>query len=74
MIIKFISKIKNIFKGWYYDLFNKNHNLYEDRIKFCNACEYHECLGKNFWICNLCGCPTSKKTRVKEEKCSQNKW
>lgn len=48
MVIKFISKIKNIFKGWYYDLFNKNHNLYEDRIKFCNACEYHECLGENF--------------------------
>lgn len=46
--MKFISKIKNIFKGWYYDLFNKNHNLYEDRIKFCNVCEYHECLGENF--------------------------
>lgn len=67
-------KIKNILKGWYYDLFDKNHNLYENRITFCKVCEHHECLGKNFWICNSCGCPTAKKLRVPDEHCPIEKW
>lgn len=69
-----ITKLKNILKGWYFDLFDKNNYLYNDRIKLCKRCDHHEDLGCNLWVCDICGCITSKKTRVEEEKCPIDKW
>ena len=69
-----IQKIINIFKGWYYRLFNKNEKLAKKRISICNKCKSKvriELIGD---ICDECGCVLEAKARVKDEKCELNKW
>ena len=71
---KMVKKLINIFKGWYYKLFNKNEKLANKRIAICNKCtnkEHIEILGD---ICAGCGCVLSAKARVKDEQCELNKW
>lgn len=70
---KLLNKIKNIVRGWYYDFKGINIELSDTRMEICKVCEFHECLS-NFCICSRCGCPTSKKTKVPEEKCLEGKW
>lgn len=69
-----INKIKHIVKGWFYGLIGKNYELGQKRLMFCNQCLYHKRITKNIWICEECGCVTSKKTLVEEESCPQGKW
>lgn len=69
-----IIKIINIIRGWYYDLFKKHNDLYDKRYNICKDCEHHKRITKNIYVCELCGCLTSKKTRVLEEKCLIGKW
>lgn len=65
--------IKNIIKGWYYKLFDKESYLAQKRMEICSKCEYRiKILNED--ICDLCGCVLDAKCRVKEEKCYNNKW
>ena len=67
-------KLRNIIKGWYYNLFNKNEELARKRIsicKKCKSCVHIEMLGD---ICDECGCVLEAKARVKDEQCELNKW
>jgi len=66
--------IKNIIKGWWYKLTNRNLNLKASRLKICDACEYKKQLTKHVFICALCGCVLDAKARVKDEHCELNKW
>lgn len=69
MIKKFFRKIKHIFLGWFYSFIGRNYELGQERLKFCNNCPYHKQVTKRFWICDVCGCVTSKKVLVENEKC-----
>ena len=67
-------KLRNIIKGWYYNLFNKNEELARKRIAICQKCKscvHIEMLGD---ICDECGCVLEAKARVKDEQCELNKW
>ena len=48
--------IKNILKGWYYKIFKKHNDLYQQRIAICKKCDKREEIVKGFTICSLCGC------------------
>ena len=66
--------IKNILKGWYYKIFKKHNDLYQQRISICQKCNKREEIVKGFTICSLCGCELSAKCRVKDEHCLNGKW
>lgn len=71
---KMVSKIINIIKGWYFNIFNKHEQLAKKRIAVCNKCNskvHIDILGD---ICNECGCVLAAKARVEDEKCELNKW
>lgn len=65
--------IRNIIKGWWNWLFNKEKDLYKSRMEVCNKCEHNITL-QDIKICNQCGCVLAAKTRVKDEKCIIGKW
>ena len=70
---KWIIAIKNILKGNYYRLFNKEEDLYNQRYLICQDCKdkIDSPIGE---ICGHCGCPLKAKLRVKEETCFMNKF
>lgn len=69
-----IKKITHIIKGWFYSLIGKNYELGEKRIIHCNSCHLHRQLTKSLWICEDCGCVTSKKVLVEDERCPIGLW
>ena len=69
-----IQKIINIFKGWYYRLFDKNQELAKKRIAICNMCNHREHIEMIGDICAECGCVLEAKARVEDEHCELNKW
>ena len=66
---KMIKKIKHIIKGWFYSLIGENYELGQKRLVCCNSCPHHKQLTKSIWICEECGCVTSKKVLVEDERC-----
>lgn len=69
-----INWIGRILTGWYNKLTGKNQEIANKRLQICMACEYKRHLLGDEYICSLCGCVLSAKTRVNEEKCELNKW
>lgn len=69
-----LKKITHIIRGWYYSFIGVNYELGQQRLKHCNVCSHHLKLTKNIYVCDLCGCVTSKKVLVPEEKCLEQKW
>lgn len=69
-----MKKLNHIIAGWYYGFTGKNYELGQSRLKFCKDCEHHKQITKRIWVCQECGCVTSKKTLVKGESCPQGKW
>ena len=71
---KMVKKIKHIIKGWFYSLIGKNYELGQERLNHCKSCQFHKRLTKNIWICEECGCVTSKKVLVEDERCPNGLW
>lgn len=70
---KVIIKIKNIIKGWWRKILNRNQSLAEYRLNICKQCPYKEnILGQD--VCGLCGCVLDAKVRVEDEICYNNNW
>ena len=65
----FKHKASNILKGLWYWLVGKNELTRMKRAEHCN-----ECLEKNTFTCNECGCFLQLKLRVKDEECPLGKW
>jgi hypothetical protein len=63
--------ILNAPKGLYLMATNdkKTIQLRDDRLKICGTCEFAKA-----GFCKKCGCILAAKTRVKTEKCPENKW
>lgn len=66
-------KIINIFVGWFNKIFKKNNRLSKYRMSICKECEFNVKFLKED-ICTQCGCFLDAKTRVRKEKCVENKW
>lgn len=73
MVARIINKIKNIFKGWYYKLFQEEEDLANTRLPICNQCE-HRVETSIGYVCGECGCVLDAKSRVAEEHCDLGKW
>lgn len=71
---KMVNKLKNIIKGWYYKIFNKNEQLAKKRISICRGCTSKMHIDMVGDICAECGCVLEAKARVKDEQCELNKW
>lgn len=73
-MVNVFRKIKNILIGTYRNIFKINKDYVPERMRICDACEHNKCLMKNITYCEMCGCVIDSKVRVKDEKCSINKW
>jgi len=73
-MIRIIKKIRNIIIGTWNNVFHRNNEIAEKRLKICYACDKCFTLSKNIKICTLCGCVLESKARVDNEKCELNLW
>ena len=65
-----ISHPRDIIKGNYYRLINKNDLLYLSRDQKCKTCKYLESVPSVGEICGECGCPLESKLRLEEFECN----
>lgn len=73
--------LTNILKGWINDAYRGNHQIEElarERGRICFTCPVNTKQNRDLGTCTTakggCGCPITKKIRVKNEKCPLNKW
>lgn len=73
IVMKVMIKLWHIIKGTFYNIIGKNKQLSSTRMKICNQCEcrLNTKLGD---FCGECGCLLTSKTKVREEKCPNDKW
>lgn len=69
-----LKKIQNIILGTINNVFNKNKNISNPRLKICYICKYRKNIKKIGNICKLCGCILESKTTIESEHCVINKW
>lgn len=60
--------LRNILKGLFLMLFTPTNDWQKARLDTCNECT------PDSDICPGCGCFKVPKSKVKSEKCPQNKW
>lgn len=73
-IKSFFTKPLTIIKSIWFNIINKNENLYEKRLKICNTCNKKINIKYVGDVCDICGCILDNKTRIKDEHCDLCKW
>lgn len=74
MLMKIITKILNIIKGTYFNIFNKHQDIATPRLLICNKCTNQISIDNVGKFCDICGCLLTSKTTVIEEHCPNGKW
>lgn len=72
-----MGKTKQIAEGWANYLFNRQNDISQERMGFCNECEHistkHESNRPDVH-CTECGCTLAAKTRSLDSECPIGLW
>lgn len=71
---KVIDWIGRVITGWWNVITKQNTPEFQKRLEICMECKDKVKLGKNVYICSLCGCEIHAKTKSPKEKCLNGKW
>jgi len=63
-----------VFVGWWNVITNNQTEEARKRYEICMQCDKKKKIGKNNYICSICGCVLKAKAASPEEKCDLNKW
>lgn len=74
MIKRFINWIGRVIIGWWNVITKKETPEFKRRLQICLECEDKVKLGKNVYICSICGCEIHAKSKSPNEKCHKGKW
>lgn len=74
MIIVFFKWIGRVITGWWNVITKNETSEAKRRYDICMKCNEKLKIGRNTYICSLCGCFLKAKCASPDEKCLNDKW